>query len=151
MLGWFSATFTFLKFFVFFWFFPLKLVYFWTKNRKNIYGCFFHSFCATDLNFDTKNNGRLKLSTLKTLIFTNFDLRFRIEPNLENIHWQFSYTLGLAYSPLNSATLSYSSVVTLMTLVGKPDYTFNRFHLVHVDCRYTYVSTNTPPVTKFSI
>ena len=33
---------------------------------------FFHSFCATDLNFGTKNNGRMKESTLKTLIFENF-------------------------------------------------------------------------------
>ena len=41
----------FWNFFVFFRFFPLKLVYFWTKSRKNIYGCFFHSFCATDLYF----------------------------------------------------------------------------------------------------
>ena len=37
-----------------------QLVYFWTESRKNIYGCFFHLFCATDLNFGTKNNGRMK-------------------------------------------------------------------------------------------
>ena len=49
----------------FFRFFRLKLVYFWTKNRKNIYGCFFHSFCATYLNFGTKNNGRMQQSAFK--------------------------------------------------------------------------------------
>ena len=65
------ATFRFLNFFVFFWVFPFKLVYFWTKSRKNIYGCFFHSFCATDLNFDTKNNGGMKYSTIKTVIFAS--------------------------------------------------------------------------------
>ena len=59
-------------FFVFFRFFPLKLVYFWTKSKKNIYGCFFHSFCATDLNFGTKNNGGMKYSTLKTVIFASY-------------------------------------------------------------------------------
>ena len=48
----------------FFQFFPPKLVYFWTKNRKNTYGCFFHSFCASDLNFGIN---RMKYSTLKTL------------------------------------------------------------------------------------
>ena len=58
--------------FVFFRFFPLKLVYFWTKSKKNIYGCFFHSFCATDLNFGTKNNGGMKYSTLKTVIFASY-------------------------------------------------------------------------------
>ena len=62
----------FWNFFVFFRFFPLKLVYFWTKSRKNIYGCFFHSFCATDLKFGTKNNGRMKQSILKTLIFASY-------------------------------------------------------------------------------
>ena len=71
----------FWNFFVFFWFFPLKLVYFWTKSRKNTYGCFFHSFCATNLNFGTKNNGRMKSSILKTLIFYVFDLQFQIKPN----------------------------------------------------------------------
>ena len=76
------ATFRFLEFFLFF---PLKLIYFWIKSRKNLYGCFYHSFCATDFKFGTKNNGRLKLSTLKTLIFANFDLRYRIEPNPGNI------------------------------------------------------------------
>ena len=60
------------NFFVFFWFFPLKLVYFWTKSRKKRCGCFFHSICATDLKFGTKNIGRTKLSNLKTLIFENF-------------------------------------------------------------------------------
>ena len=59
-------------FFVFFRFFPLKLVYFWTKSRKNIYGCFFHSFCATDLKFGTKNIRSMKLSILKTLIFASY-------------------------------------------------------------------------------
>ena len=62
----------FWNFFDFFQFFPSKLVYFWTKSRKKRYGCFFHSVCATDLNFGTKNIERTKLSTLKTLIFANF-------------------------------------------------------------------------------
>ena len=35
-------------------------------------GVFFHSICATDLNFGNKNTGRTKLWTLKTLIFENF-------------------------------------------------------------------------------
>ena len=61
-----------MEFFLFFQFFPLKLVYFWTKSRKNVYGCFFHSFCATDLNLGTKNNGTMKQSTLKTLIFASY-------------------------------------------------------------------------------
>ena len=42
-------------------------------------------FCATDFKFVTKNNGKLKLSILKTLIFPNFDLRYQIEPNPGNI------------------------------------------------------------------
>ena len=63
---------SFWNFFVFFWFFPLKLVYFWTKSRKNIYECFFHSICATDPKFGTKNNVRTIQSTLKTLIFVNY-------------------------------------------------------------------------------
>ena len=62
----------FWNFFVFFRFFLSKLVYFWTKSRKKRFGCFFHSICATDLNFGTKNIERTKLSTLKTLIFSNF-------------------------------------------------------------------------------
>ena len=62
----------FWNFFVFFRFFLLKLVYFWTKSKKKRYGCFFHSICATDLNFSNKNIGRTKLSTLKTPIFENF-------------------------------------------------------------------------------
>ena len=62
----------FWNFFVFFQFFPLKLVYFWTKSKKNIYGCFFHSFCATDLNFVIKNNGGMKYLTLKTVIFATY-------------------------------------------------------------------------------
>ena len=62
----------FWNFFVFFQFFPLKLVYFWTKNRKNIYGCFFHSIFATELKFGAKNNVRTKQSTLKTLIFAHY-------------------------------------------------------------------------------
>ena len=66
-------AFRFLDFWGFFFqFLLLKLVHFWTKNRKNIYGRFFHSFCATDLNFGTKNNGRMKYSTLKTLIFASY-------------------------------------------------------------------------------
>ena len=56
----------------FFRFFSLKLVYFWTKSRKNIYGCFFHSFCATDLKFGTKNIRSMKLSILKTQIFASY-------------------------------------------------------------------------------
>ena len=60
------------NFIVFFHFFPLKLVYFWTKSRKIIHGCFFHSFCDTDFNFGTKNKGRIKQSTLKTLIFASY-------------------------------------------------------------------------------
>ena len=42
------------------------------KRKKNIYVCFFHSFCATDLNFGTKNNGRMKYSILKTLLFPSW-------------------------------------------------------------------------------
>ena len=49
-------------------FFPLKLVYFWTKIRKSIHGCFFHSLCTSYLNFGTKNNERI----LKTLIFASY-------------------------------------------------------------------------------
>ena len=104
------------KFFVFFWFFRLKLVYFWTKSRKNLYECFFHSFCATDFKFGTKNNGRLKLSTLKTLIFENFDLHYQIEPNPGNMFMVVFIDLWLAYSPLNSAKLNCSSEVTLPDL-----------------------------------
>ena len=66
----------FWNFFVFFQFFPLKLVYFWTKRRKNIYGGFFHSILATIFNYGIKNNGRTKESTLKTQNFAVFDLRF---------------------------------------------------------------------------
>ena len=66
------ATFRFLEFFRFFWFFPLKLVYFWIISKKNIYGCFFYSFCATDLIFGTKNNEGMKYSTLKTVIFASY-------------------------------------------------------------------------------
>ena len=62
----------FWNFLFFFRFFLPKLVYFWTKSRKKRYECFFHSICATDLNFGNKNIGRTKLSTLKTLIFENF-------------------------------------------------------------------------------
>ena len=53
------------NFFGFFRFFPLKLVYFWTESRKNRYGCFFHSICATELKFSTKNSVRTRQSTLK--------------------------------------------------------------------------------------
>ena len=61
-----------MNFFIFFWFFPLKLVYFWTKS-KNIYiWVFFPLICATDFNFGTKNNGRRKYSTLKTVIFASY-------------------------------------------------------------------------------
>ena len=97
----------FWNFFVFFWFFPLKLVYFWTKNRKNTYGCFFHSFCATNFNFGTKNNGRMKSSILKTLIFYVFDLQFQIKPNRQNIFkavfidlWPCLFTTKLSYTQL---------------------------------------------------
>ena len=45
----------------FFQFFPLKIVYFWIKSRKNIYGWFFHSICATELKFGTKNNVRINI------------------------------------------------------------------------------------------
>ena len=62
----------------------LKLIisyshYFWRQNwvlchkmsgiNTHIY--FFYSFCATDLNFGTKNNGGMKYSTLKTVIFAS--------------------------------------------------------------------------------
>ena len=73
-------------FFVFFRFFPLKLVYFWTKSWKNTYGCFFHSFCATYFNFGTnwkneitnfKNSDFCKLCAISMLDiknnFANFD------------------------------------------------------------------------------
>ena len=63
------ATCRFLEFFRFFRFFSLKLVYFWTKSRKNIYRCFFHSICATELKFGTQNNVRVRQSILKILIF----------------------------------------------------------------------------------
>ena len=33
---------------------------------------FFHSFSATDLDFGTKINERMKYSTLKTLIFSSY-------------------------------------------------------------------------------
>ena len=35
-------------------------------------GVFSHLFCATDLNFDTKNIRIMKYSTLKTLIFSSY-------------------------------------------------------------------------------
>ena len=63
------ATFRFLEFFCLF---PVKLVYFWTESRKGIYECFFYSFCATDINFGIGNNGSMKLSTLKTPIFSSY-------------------------------------------------------------------------------
>ena len=55
----------FWNFFIFFRFFPVKLLYFLTKNRIYIYGCFFHSFCVTDLNFGMKNNPLDFCSTLE--------------------------------------------------------------------------------------
>ena len=65
--------FGFWNFFVFFRFFPSKLVYFWTKSRKKYIWVFFHSFCATDLNFGSKNNGRMKyIINSKALIFTSY-------------------------------------------------------------------------------
>ena len=77
----------FWKFFVFFWFFLLKLVYFWTESRKNTYGCFFHSICVTELKFGAKNNVRTRQSTLKTLIFANYwgsvpSQRYRYQKNI---------------------------------------------------------------------
>ena len=90
----------------FFWFFSLKLVYFWTKSRKNIYECFFHSFCATDLNFDTKNNGRMKESTLKTLIFSSSLLNFgkRYEDDIWVIFDQWQ-KLHLVLDALSNQTI----------------------------------------------
>ena len=50
----------------------------WTPKGRNIrptqhcWLCFFHSFCATDLNFGTKSNERMKKSTLKSLIFASY-------------------------------------------------------------------------------
>ena len=35
-------------------------------------GVFFHSFCATDLNFGIKNFGGMKYSSLKTVIFASY-------------------------------------------------------------------------------
>ena len=54
--------------------------YFWCKNwdqwhklsGKNTHIYFFYSFCATDLNFCIKNIGRIKWSTLQTLIFASY-------------------------------------------------------------------------------
>ena len=40
--------------------------------KGSVYGCFFHSFCASDLNFGTKNNGGMKYSTLKSVIFASY-------------------------------------------------------------------------------
>ena len=69
--------------------------------------CFFHSFCATNLNFGTKNNGRMKSSILKTLIFDVFDLQFQIKPNRQNIFkavfidlWPCLFTTKLSYTQL---------------------------------------------------
>ena len=53
-----AATPTFQKSFRSFWF--------------TLYGYFFHSFCVTDLNFGTQNNGGMKYSTLKTVIFASY-------------------------------------------------------------------------------
>ena len=50
----------------------------WTKSRKNIYWCFFNSFCATDLNLGTKNNGRMK-----KINFKNFDFCKLLSPILK--------------------------------------------------------------------
>ena len=66
MLGWLPATLRFLEFFRFFPTFSAQACLF--LNWK----CFFHSFCATDLNFGTKNNGGMKYSTLKTVIFASY-------------------------------------------------------------------------------
>ena len=56
----FHATFRF-WFFCFFIFFRFNLFIFRPKvERICAYGCFFHSFWATDLNFGTPNSGRMK-------------------------------------------------------------------------------------------
>ena len=111
MLGWLPATYRFLEFFRFFRFFPLKLIYFWTKSRKKIYGCFFHSICATDLNFGAKINGRTKLSTLKTLIFANC-----WGPEVVRIKKIFSLSL-LIYIYLDCVRRASWSATTLDTLM----------------------------------
>ena len=67
------ASFRFFNFFLFFYnFFRSNSFIFLTENRKNIHGCFFHTICATELEFGTKNNVRTRKSTLKTLIFANY-------------------------------------------------------------------------------
>ena len=62
----------FWNFFVFSDFFRSNSFIFEPKVEKKDMGSFFHSICAPDLNFGTKNIGRTKLSNLKTLIFANF-------------------------------------------------------------------------------
>ena len=48
-----------------------------------------------------------------------FDIGYQIKLNHYNFLWSFSYAFGLAYSPLNSATLSCSSEAILLTLHKK--------------------------------
>ena len=45
----------------------------------------------------------------------NFDLQYQIDPNPENLYMAFSLSFGHDYSPLNSAKLSCSSEVTLLS------------------------------------
>ena len=49
------------RFLEFFRFFPVFSIFSGrSKSRKNMYGHLFHSFCATNLNFGKKDNGRVK-------------------------------------------------------------------------------------------
>ena len=84
MFGWLPATFKFLEFFQFF---LLKLVYFWTKSRKNIYGRFFHSLCATYLNLGIKN-WKNEIINFTTSDFCKL-LRLPISPilQIQNFLW----------------------------------------------------------------
>ena len=95
--------------------------YFCIKNRKNIFGCFFHLFCATDLNFGTKNNGRLKLSTLTTQIFAIFDLQYSIHPNPGNIFMAVFIDLCPC---LFTTELCKAQLFTLYTLTESADLGF---------------------------
>ena len=112
----------FWNFFIFFRFFPLKLVYFLTKSKKNIYGYFFHSFCATDLHFGTKNIGGMKYSTLTTVIFASYWgsplVQFSKFKNFLWACWFLCKNLLILYPSLeNSATpiaMVNSFVLTLM-------------------------------------
>ena len=46
--------------------------------------CSFHSFCGTDLNFGTKNNERMKESTLKSVCFFAFRPSLVLLVNMAN-------------------------------------------------------------------